>query len=96
MLSYVLNTQFRLKHLSIADFAIVAKERIFWLSIVTSPQSICDVTRTWGTGILTSRLLLTVIYNLFLIIRTLTSVLHLKVISADKRVDAFRHLMGRK
>ena len=32
------------KQLSIADFAIVAKDSLFWLSIVTSPQLICDVT----------------------------------------------------
>ena len=43
-----------LKQLSIADFAIVAKGALFWLSIVTSPQLICDATRTWGTGIVTS------------------------------------------
>ena len=34
-----------LKQLSIADFVIVAKDSIFWFSIVTSPQMICDVTR---------------------------------------------------
>ena len=34
-----------LKELSIADFAIVAKDSLFWFSIVTSPQLICDVTR---------------------------------------------------
>ena len=34
-----------LKQLSIADFAIVAKDGPFWFSIVTSPQLICDVTR---------------------------------------------------
>ena len=32
------------KKLSIADFAIVAKDSLFWFSIVTSPQLICDVT----------------------------------------------------
>ena len=31
-----------LKQLSIADFAIVAKDSLFWFSIVTSPQLICD------------------------------------------------------
>ena len=51
---YVLNTKFRQKQLSITDFAIVAKDGLFWLNIVTSPQLICDVTRTWGTGIVTS------------------------------------------
>ena len=51
---YVLNTQFRYKQLSISDFAIVAKGGPFWLSIVTSPQLICDVTWTWSTGIVTS------------------------------------------
>ena len=39
-----------LKQLSVADFAIVAKDDPFWLSIVMSPQLICDITRTWGTG----------------------------------------------
>ena len=43
-----------LKHLSTADFAIVAKESLFWLSIVTSSQLICDVTRMLYTGIVTS------------------------------------------
>ena len=33
------------KQLSLADFAVVAKDSLFWLSIVTSPQLICDVTR---------------------------------------------------
>ena len=33
------------KQLSIVDSAIVAKDSIFWFSIVTSPQLICDVTR---------------------------------------------------
>ena len=31
--------------LSMADFTIVAKDSLFWLSIVTSPQLICDVTQ---------------------------------------------------
>ena len=31
--------------LSIADFAIVAKDSLYWFSIVTSPQLICDVKR---------------------------------------------------
>ena len=35
----------QLKQLSIADFAIVAKDSLFWFSIVTSPQLICDVMR---------------------------------------------------
>ena len=43
-----------LKQWSITDFAIVVKDGIFWLSTVTSPQLICDVMRTWGTGIVTS------------------------------------------
>ena len=51
---YVLNTQLRKNQLSIADFAIVTRDGIFWLSIVTSLQLICDVTRTWGTGIVAS------------------------------------------
>ena len=40
--------------ISIAHFAIVARDGIFWLNIVTSSQLICDVTRTRGTGIVTS------------------------------------------
>ena len=43
-----------LKQSSVAHFAIVALESLFWLSIVTSPQLVCDVTRTRGTGIVTS------------------------------------------
>ena len=39
---------------SIADFAIVVKDGLFWFSIVTSPQFICDVRRTRVTGIVTS------------------------------------------
>ena len=31
--------------LSSADFAVVAKNSLFWFSIQTSPQLICDVTR---------------------------------------------------
>ena len=34
-----------LKQLPIADFAIVAKDSLFWFSIVMSPQLICDVTQ---------------------------------------------------
>ena len=33
-----------LKQLSSTDFAIVAKDSLFWFSIVTSPQLIYDVT----------------------------------------------------
>ena len=33
------------KQLSIADFAVVAKDSLFWLNIVASPQLISDVTR---------------------------------------------------
>ena len=43
-----------LKQFSIADLAIVAKDSLFWLSIVKSPQLISDVMRTWGTDIVTS------------------------------------------
>ena len=46
--------QFCQAQLSIADFAIAAKDGRFWLSIVPSPQLICDVMRTWGTGIVKS------------------------------------------
>ena len=35
-------------------FRHCAMVSIFWPSIVTSPQLSCDVTRTWGTGIVTS------------------------------------------
>ena len=45
-LFYVLSTQLCYKQSSIAHFVIVAKNGIFRLSIVTSPQLICDVTRT--------------------------------------------------
>ena len=55
-LFYVMNTQIRYKLSSSAHFAIVAKGGIFWLSIVTSPQLICDVTRTRETGFVTSYL----------------------------------------
>ena len=51
---YVLNTSFRYKQSSIAHFAIVASDGLFWLNIVTSSQLICDVTQTRGTGIVTS------------------------------------------
>ena len=37
-------TTIPLKQLSIADFAIVTKDSLFWFGIVTSPQLICDVT----------------------------------------------------
>ena len=42
------------KQLSIADFAIDAADGLFWICIVTSPQLICDVTRTHSAGIVTS------------------------------------------
>ena len=45
-----------LKQLLIPDFAIVANGSLFWFSIVTSPQLICDVTRMLDTGIMTSYL----------------------------------------
>ena len=53
-LFYVLNTQYRLKQASIAYLAIVANDGLFWLSIVTSVQLICDVMRKRDTVILTS------------------------------------------
>ena len=43
----------RLKQLSMVYVANVAKDGLFWLGIVTSPQ-FCDVTLTGGTGIVTS------------------------------------------
>ena len=39
------------KQLSITDFLIVAKDGLSRLSIVTSAQFICDVTRKWGTAL---------------------------------------------
>ena len=45
MLFDVLEHSIPPKQLSIADFAIVAKDSLFWFRIVTSPQLICDVTR---------------------------------------------------
>ena len=53
-LFYILNTPFRYKQSSIAHFAIVARDGLFLINIVTSSQLICDVTRTRGTGIVTS------------------------------------------
>ena len=41
---------------SSARFAIVAKGGLFWPSIVTSPQLICDAMRTRNSGIVTSYL----------------------------------------
>ena len=51
---YFLNTQICQKQSSIAHFAIVTKDGLFWLSIVTSPQLICDITQTRGTSIVMS------------------------------------------
>ena len=45
MLFDVLEHTIPLKQISIADFTIIAEDSLFWLSIVTSPQLICDVTR---------------------------------------------------
>ena len=53
-LFYILSTSFRYKISLIAHFTIVTKDGLFWLNIVTSSQLICDVTRTQGTGIVTS------------------------------------------
>ena len=53
-LFYVPQRTVPLKQLSMADFAIVAKDSLFWLSTVTSLQLIRDVTRTRVTGIVTS------------------------------------------
>ena len=36
------------------DGKVVGKMGLFWLSIVSSPQLISEVTRTWGTSIVTS------------------------------------------
>ena len=43
-----------LKESPITHFAIVTKDGLFWLSIATSSQLICDVTRTRDTSIVTS------------------------------------------
>ena len=43
-----------LKTSLIAHFATVAKDGLFWLRIVTSPELICDVTLTRDTSIVTS------------------------------------------
>ena len=51
---YVLEHTILLKQSSIAHLATVAKDGLFWLTIVTSPQLICDVTRTRDTSIVTS------------------------------------------
>ena len=51
---YVLERTIRLNQWSIADFVTVAKDGLFWFSIVTSLQLICDVTWTRVTGIVTS------------------------------------------
>ena len=50
---FMSQTHNSLKQLSVTDFTIVAKDDLFWLRIVTSPLLICDVTRMWGTGIMT-------------------------------------------
>ena len=56
MLFYILNTRFLYKQSLIAHFAVVARDSLSWLNIVTSSQLICDVTRTQGTGIVMSYL----------------------------------------
>ena len=43
-----------LKQSSMAHLTIATNDRVFWLSIVTSLQLICDVTQTRGTGIVQS------------------------------------------
>ena len=50
---YVPECTIPLKTIKIADFAVIATDGIFWLSIVTSLQLICDDTRTRVTGIVT-------------------------------------------
>ena len=59
---YVLNTQFFLKQSAIGHIAIVVKDGLFWLGIVTSPQLICDVTPTGYTSIVTSYSSIVLIY----------------------------------
>ena len=41
-------------NIELRTLVIVPKGGLFWLSIVTPPQLICDVTWTYGTGIVTS------------------------------------------
>ena len=53
-LVYVPERTIPLKQLSIADFAIVAKDGLFRFRILSSLPLICDVTRTRVTGIVTS------------------------------------------
>ena len=72
-LFFVLNTQFCWKQLSITDFAIVAKDGLFWLSIVTSAQLICDVPQNvgyWHCDIIMTTMAsqitsLTIVYSIF-------------------------------
>ena len=42
LMSWTLNSG---KTIMVVDFAIVAKDSLFWFSIVMSPQLICDVMR---------------------------------------------------
>ena len=49
---YVLN--FANKQLLITDVAIFAEDGLFWPSIVTFQQLICDIMQTWVTGIMMS------------------------------------------
>ena len=51
---FSLSTLICLKQSSIDSFAIVAKDGVFWLSIVMSTQEICDVVWTRGTVVVTS------------------------------------------
>ena len=54
VLFYFLHTILRPWMHKIVDFAIVARDGLFWFSIVTSLQLFCDITRTRVTGIVTS------------------------------------------
>ena len=58
IISCMLFTQFHLKQSLTAYFAIATKDVLFWLSIVTSPQLIRDVTQTQSTGIMMSYMLI--------------------------------------
>ena len=51
-----------LKQSLITHCVIVAKDSLFWHSIVMSPQLICDVMRTQGASIMTSYLLFVLAY----------------------------------
>ena len=54
--TFVQNIETRRKQSSIAYFAFFTNNGLIWLNIVTPPQLACDITKTRGTGIVTSYL----------------------------------------